>query len=509
MTSVRLELEPVFLGIDLGTSAVKALLVDARQRVIAAATQPLETSRPHPDWSEQAPEDWWDAVCATVGMLRRDAPDSLRQVRAIGLSGQMHGLVLLDDQNRLLRPAILWNDSRASAETASLEATHPDFAQVAGAVQSTSFWPAKLLWLQRHEPDRFARIRRMLLPKDYIRLRLTGLCQTDGCDAGGTLLLDENTRRWSPPILAACGVEAAWLPELVEGDRATGILLDDIASEWGIEAAAGGGGAIVAGGGGDSASGAVGIGAVADGDAYISLGTSAQIFVTTAGYRPAVHAGIQAFAHALPGLWFQAGAVLNGASALAWVTRMLGHHDPAPLLDAVQARYTGPGRLLFLPYLTGERSPHNNPHARGVLFGLTPETGSAQIVQAVIEGVAYSLADALDSLSQAGTVLREAAIVGGGARSALWTQIIADVIGIPVIRYAGGETGPAFGAARLARLALTGESAGEVCTRPAILDRTLPDPSRHQAYARELVRYRTLYQALRPEFDRGRASGTA
>jgi len=488
----------MFLGIDLGTSAVKTVLVDAEQRIRASATVPLATSRPRPDWSEQDPEDWWRAVCLAIDTMRRDSSDALRGVVAVGLSGQMHGLVLLDAHDRVLRPAILWNDSRASAEVLSVSEAYPEFARIAGAAQSTSFWPAKLFWLRRHEPDLFARVCRILLPKDYIRLKLTGLYQTDGCDAGGSLLLDEAARCWSQPILTACGVTPSQLPDLVEGDRAAGSMLAPVARSWGISAD----NVVVAGGGGDSATGAIGIGAIRDGDAYISLGTSAQIFVTTSSYRPAVSAGVQAFAHALSGLWFQAAAVLNGASALAWAVRMLGHDDPAPLLAEAEAQYTGPGSLLFLPYLTGERSPHNDPFARGVLFGLTPATMAAQVVQAVIEGVAFSLADALQSLTQAGSDLRAAAIVGGGARSAFWAQIIADVIGIPVIRYAGGETGPAFGAARLARLALTGESADAVCTPPDILDRMEPDPARHQDYRRELARFRALYQALRLEFRR-------
>ena len=488
----------VFLGIDLGTSAVKTLLMDGHQHILATATTPLQTSRPHPGWSEQAPEDWWTAVCTTMAMLRDEAAESVAHIEAIGLSGQMHGLLLLDEADRVLRPAILWNDSRAHAEAASISDMNPEFMQIAGAAQSTSFWPAKLLWLQRHEPTLWARVRRVLLPKDYLRLRLTGLYQTDGCDAGGTLLFDEAGRCWSAPILAACGLDAAWLPELVEGDQPGGMMLAPVAREWGIAHS----GVVVAGGGGDAATGAIGIGAVQDGDAYISLGTSAQIFVTTNSYRPAAETGVQAFAHALSGLWFQAAAVLNGASALAWATQMLGHADPRQLLAEAEAQYQGPGTLLFLPYLTGERTPHNDPLARGVLFGLTPRTMQAQIVHAVIEGVAYSLADALESLAQAGTTVQEAAIVGGGARSAFWTQIIADVIGIPVVRYAGGETGPAFGAARLAQLALTKASGEAVCTRPAILDRMIPDAARHAAYRRELVRFRALYQALRPEFRR-------
>ncbi len=493
--------DATILGIDLGTSAVKTVLVDPHQRLLAQATTVLHTERPHPGWSEQSPEAWWRAVLAGIAQIRAGFGRDLLRVGAIGLSGQMHGLVLLDADDRVLRPAMLWNDSRAGLEADTLSEAEPDFARRAGAAQSTSFWPAKLLWLRRHEPATFARIRRLLPPKDYLRLRLTGLHQTDPCDAAGTLLLDEAERRWSAPIASACGVDLAWLPGLVEGSAAGGAVSDAVADAWGIAR-----GAVVAGGGGDAATGAIGIGAIRDGDAYVSLGTSAQVFVTTGSYRPATGSGVQAFAHALPGLWFQAAAVLNGAGALAWATRLLGHGDPAALLADAQARYDGPrgapGELLFLPYLTGERTPHNDPAARGVLFGLTPSTTPAQLVQAVLEGVACSLADALDCLAGAGTVIAEAAIVGGGARSAFWTQIIADILGIPMIRYAGVESGPAFGAARLARLALTGEAAQAVCPKPALLDVILPDAARHEGYRRPLARFRALYGALRPEFRR-------
>ncbi len=493
----------VYLGIDLGTSAVKALLTDMEQAVLATASLALATLRPHPDWSEQAPQDWWQAVCGAVAVLRQAAPEAMARVAGVGLSGQMHGLVLLDAEDRVLRPAILWNDSRASAEATHLALAHPALAAVAGAPHSTSFWPAKLLWLARHEPQTLARTRHMLLPKDYVRSRMTGRTQTDACDAGGTTMLDVARREWSAPILSVCNVARDVLPEVVEGDNAAALLAPSVAAEWGIQSDR----VVVAGGGGDSATGAIGIGAIADGDAYISLGTSAQVFVTTDGYRPAVEAAVQSFPHALPGRWFQAGAVLNGASALAWATRLFGLDDPTTLLAEAealqpQASQEGPGRLLFLPYLTGERCPHNDPHARGVLFGLTPASSRAEIVQAVLEGVAYSLADALACLTQAGTRIEEAAIVGGGARSAYWTRIIADVIGVPVIRYAGGEAGPAFGAARLARLAVTGEAADRVCTKPPLLDRTVPDAARHARHGLALARFRALYAALRDEFRR-------
>jgi len=484
-----------YLGIDLGTSDLKAVLVDASQRLLASATIPIPTSRPHPGWSEQAPEDWWRAACLAIEHVRAGA--DLGRLRAIGLSGQMHGLVLLDEADVVLRPAILWNDSRAGKEASEITKANPNFGQISGAAQSPSFWPAKLLWLRRHEPEVVARTRRLLAPKDYIRLKLTGLYQTDPCDAAGTLLFDEASRDWSAGILAACSVTRAQLPAVVEGDARAGPVLDGVAEACSLPK-----GVVVAGGGGDAACGAISIGAVGEGEAYISLGTSAQIFVSTAAYRPAVSSGVQAFAHALPDMWFQAAAVLNGASALAWVARLLGHDDPSAMLAAAEAQYAGPGRLLFLPYLTGGRTPHNDPHARGVLFGLSPEMGASAVVQAVIEGVAYSLADALECLKKAGARVEQASLVGGGGRSAFWTRIIADTLGIPIVRHADAETGSAFGAARLARLAVTDEAVAAVCTRPAILDRTLPDLARHQLYAGELARYRALYQAVQPLFPR-------
>jgi len=492
-TGKRIEGE-TYLGIDLGTSDLKAVLVDAHQRQLAAATIPVETSRPHPGWAEQAPEDWWRAAYVAIQLLRASGASCLG-VRAIGLSGQMHGLVLLDEAGAALRPAILWNDSRAGEEASEIAEAHPDFGRICGAAQSPSFWPAKLLWLRRHEPEILARTRRLLAPKDYLRFRLTGRFQTDPCDAAGTLLFDEASRDWAPGIVRACSVTLAHLPAVVEGDAPAAPVRDGIAEAWGLSKDV-----IVAGGGGDAACGAIGIGVVGEGEAYISLGTSAQIFVGTAAYRPAVAAGVQSFAHALPNLWFQAAAVLNGASALAWAARLLGHDDPGILLKAAERQYSGPGRLLFLPYLMGARTPHHDPNARGVLFGLSPEMGGPAIIQAVIEGVAYSLADALECLKKAGTPVKQASLVGGGARSAFWTRILADTLGIPIVRHGDAQTGAAFGAARLARLAVTGEAIEAVCARPATLDRTAPNFARHAIYASELSRYRALYQAVRPLF---------
>ncbi|HEY8381316.1 MAG TPA: xylulokinase [Microvirga sp.] len=482
------------LGIDIGTSAVKAVLVDERQHVVAAAAAPLELARPEPLFSEQDPEDWWRAVGAVVGALRREAGPCFPGIRSIGLSGQMHGAVLLDAEDRPLRPAILWNDGRSHAEAEWLHRHHPDLARVVGVLPMPGFTAPKLLWLARHEPATAAAIRTVLLPKDYVRLKLTGERATDLSDAAGTWWLDQARRRWSPEALAATGLQPAQMPRLVEGTEVSGRVRSALAAEWGLPP-----GIAVAGGGGDAAAGGVGLGAVHEGDAFLSLGTSGQLFVTASAYRPAPETGVHAFCHALPGTWFQMAAMLNGASCLAWAARLLNRDIPQ-LLGDVEAQFQRPADLLFLPYLSGERTPHNDPHARGVFFGLSARTDRAAMAQAVLEGVAFSFADAKICLEAAGSRIDGAGLIGGGARSRLWTRILASVLDVPLTRFAGGETGPAFGAARLGRMAATGESVASVCTPPPVLDRVEPERSLAEAYRPRVAAFRRLYGALRTEF---------
>ncbi len=476
-----------FLGIDVGTSAVKAVLVGGDQALLAEAEAPLPISRRRPLWSEQDPADWWAATGKTLRRLRAERPDAYAAVRAIGLSGQMHGAVLLDAADRVLRPAILWNDGRAHAECRLLQERLPDLGRLAGVPAMPGFTAPKLLWLAAHEPEVAARVAKVLLPKDHVRLRLTGEHATDMSDAAGTLWLDQARRAWSPELLAASGLAPAQVPRLVEGSAPSGTLRPEAAAEFGLPP-----GIVVAGGAGDAAAGGIGIGAVDDGDAFVSIGTSGQYFVTTASYRPHPEAFVHAFCHALPGRWFQMAAMLNGASALAWAARLLGEADIGALLARVEASYCGPGRLLFLPYLSGERTPHDNPHARGVLFGLDPDTGAAEVTQAVLEGVACSFALAQDCLADAGTTVAGVAAIGGGARSRSWMRILANLLDRPVTLYAGGAMGPAFGAARLARLALTGEPVGAVCGKPEVAAVLEPDPALVPAYRDLDARWRRL-----------------
>jgi xylulokinase len=487
---------PHYLGIDVGTSAVKAILVDERQTAVAEADVPLQVSRPHDLWSEQDPEIWWEAVQSALDQLRTQSPSALPDIRGIGLSGQMHGAVLLDENDLPLRPAILWNDGRSFREAQELGAKYPELSHVTGVIPMPGFTAPKLVWLSRHEPEIIRAVRKVMLPKDYIRFKLTGEIVTEMSDAAGTWWLDEAKRDWSDEALAATGLTRDHMPSLVEGSQPSGTLRADMAQRWGLRSDV-----VVAGGAGDAAAGAVGLGAIEDGSAFISLGTSGQLFVTTQDFSPAPEAVVHSFCHAVPGRWFQMAAMLNGASCLAWGAHLL-KRDIDELLRETEGTYRKPSSVLFLPYLAGERTPHNDPYARGVFFGLSPRTQQTDLVQAILEGVAFSFADAKQCLEQAGTPLTYAGMIGGGSRSVFWARIFASVLNVPMLRYQGSDKGPAFGAARLARLAATGEAPEAVCTAPSIIETIEPEPHLVELYGPRIEAFRSLYRALKPEFMR-------
>lgn len=487
----------MFLGIDLGTSAVKAVLVDAGQRVIAQASSPLEVRRPHPLWSEQDPEDWWRAASAAAGTLRDGHAGAMRAVRGIGLSGQMHGATLLDRAGRVLRPAILWNDGRSGEDCAELERRVPALAEVTGNRAMPGFTAPKLLWVARNEPEVFASVATVLLPKDYLRLRMTGVRATDLSDASGTLWVDVARRAWSAEMLEATGLSEAAMPSLHEGTEATGMLLPEVASSWGLAD-----GVVVAAGAGDNAAGAAGVGTVEAGSAFLSLGTSGVLFASNERFSPNPGRGVHAFCHCLPGRWHQMSVILSAASCLSFVARLTGAASEAALLEEVAASHDDIGSLVFLPYLSGERTPHNDPHAKGVFFGMTHGTGRAALARAVLEGVAFAFADGQEALEQAGTRLGTLQVIGGGARSALWGRILASVLGRPLAYPVGADVGPAFGAARLGRIAATGEAAEDVCVPPPVERMVEPEPGITEAAAPRLRLFRELYPALREAFAR-------
>jgi xylulokinase len=479
----------VFIGIDLGTSGVKALLCDAAQTILASATASLTVSRPGPGMSEQDPEAWWQATDSAMRQLREQRPAEMEGVKAIGLSGQMHGAVALGAAGQALRPAILWNDVRASAECAELEQALPGLRAITGNMAMPGFTAPKLAWMRRHEPEFFAATAHVLLPKAWLRFRMTGAMIEDMSDASGTLWLDVGARDWSDAALAATGMTRRQMPAVVEGSAPAGVLRRDLATAWGINTQP-----ILAGGAGDNAAGAVGLGAIIPGRAFVSLGTSGVIFATTDRFRPWPQQAVHAFCHALPGLWHQMGVTLSAAACLAWWAGVCGVPEAA-LLDEMGTP-SAPSPVVFLPYLSGERTPHNDADIRGAFANLSHDTSRASLTQAVLEGVAFSLRDGLDALSASGTHLTEADIIGGGSRSPAWMQIIADVLNIPVHGLAGGEYGGAFGAARLARLAATGEDPAAICTPPRRSVTLTPDPTRAAAYHTQLARYRALYPAL-------------
>jgi xylulokinase len=488
---------PAYAGFDLGTSALKAIVVDEAQQTLAECEVPMKSMRPRDLWSEQDPAEWWVAFEAAVAELRTRSPEAWAAVRGIGLSGQMHGAVVLDAAEQPLRPAILWNDGRATAECRELMQAVPDLGSLAGVDAMPGFLAPKLVWLRRHEPEVFARIRRIMLPKDYLRLRLTGAFATDMSDAAGTLLLDEAERNWSPRLVEAAGIRLSQLPRLLEGSAPSGLLRASLAAAWGLSPDV-----QVAAGGGDAACGAVGIGAVEEGDAFISLGTSTQYVVTRRRHQPLAGVGIHAFCHAVPQRWFQMAVLLNGASCLGWIATVLGS-DPARLVGQAETTFKGPGQLLFLSYLQGERTPHNDANAKGVFFGLHGKTTAADLVQAVLEGVAFSVVDAQLALQNAGADPVRPSMIGGGARSAFWVKLLASALGKPLALHRGREMGPAFGAARLARLAVTGQALSVVCTAPAVESVVEPDRRLTAAYAERLPRFRSLYAALKREFAGG------
>ena len=488
----------MYLGIDLGTSAVKAVLLDHDGRIAGLTAAPLDVSTPRPLWSEQDPEHWWIATCRAVDALKAEHGPALAAVRAIGLSGQQHGATLLDARGSVLRPAILWNDGRSGAECTAIEAAVPDSRRITGNLAMPGFTAPKLMWVARHEPEVFARVATVLLPKDYLRYRLSGDRVAEMSDASGTLWLDVANRRWSEEMLAATGLGLEHMPRLVEGSAPSASLSTALAQRWGLS-----GEVVIAGGAGDNAAGAVGIGTVRPGLAFLSLGTSGVLFASNRAFTPNPDRAVHAFCHCIPDTWHQMSVILSAGACLAWAATATGAADEAALVSEAEPAEARLERTpLFLPYLAGERTPHSDPHARGALFGLDLSTRRGDLGWAVLEGVAFAFADGYEALIEAGSDIDEISVIGGGARSALWGRILSAALGRPLTYHAGSEVGPALGAARLARLAATGERPEDICTRPDIERVVEPEADLAERLAARLDRWRDLYRVLRPEMRR-------
>ncbi len=479
-----------FLGLDVGTSGVKAILIDLDGNAIADASAPLSVSRLRDGWSEQNPSDWWQATLVSVDALSKSSPEALARVRGLGLSGQMHGATLLDKSRNVLRPAILWNDGRANMECLEIEKACPESRAISGNIAMAGFTAPKVLWVKNHEPEIYEKIDKVLLPKDYIRWRLTGEFVSDMSDASGTLWLDVKKRDWSDELLAVTGLSRTHMPSLVEGSASSGILKSELLSRWNMS-----GPVVVAGGGGDNAASACGIGAIRPGEGFVSLGTSGVLFVSNDRFRPNTQGAVHAFCHAVPQTWHQMGVILSATDSLNWLAGLTGR-DAAQLAGEAETAYCGPGEEIFLPYLSGERTPHNNPAARGTFTGLSHNSDPVRMAQAVMEGVAMAFGDALSMLKEAGTEINSLVAVGGGSNSALWLKLIAASLDMEIQVPRDGDFGGAFGAARLGLCAAQNASPVEVCTMPHIVKTIAPDPQLRELYGKQYARYRALYPAI-------------
>lgn len=480
-----------FLGIDIGTSGVKALLIDENGKALGEASAPaVEPVRPHPGWSEQNPADWWDATLGAIDKLKASHPSELAAVKGIGLSGHMHGATLLGENDKVLRPCILWNDGRSAAECGEMEAALPSLRELAGNIAMPGFTAPKIAWVRKHEPDIYRQIAKVLLPKAYVRLLLTGEHVEDMSDAAGTLWLDVAKRDWSDELLGVTGLSREHMPRLVEGSAVSAQLKDEYVSRWGMT-----GPVVVAGGAGDNAAAACGIGAIRPGEGFVSLGTSGVLFVSNEKFSPNTEGAVHAFCHAIPDTWHQMGVILSATDSLNWLSRITGQKQ-ADLSAAAEAQFKGPGEAIFLPYLSGERTPHNNANARGSFIGLSQSTDAAQMAQAVMEGVTFAMRDCQRVLADAGTSINRLLAVGGGSKSALWLKMLATNLDMEIALPEDGDFGGALGAARLGLCAATGANPADVMSMPPIKTTIAPDQSLAAAYTDQYARYRALYPAI-------------
>jgi xylulokinase len=500
----------VFLGIDIGTSGTKTLAISETGTILADATATYPLSNPKPGWSEQDPDDWWTASVKTVREVLKKGKIKPEDVKGIGLSGQMHGSVFLDKSHQVIRPALLWNDQRTAAECAEIETRAGGRSALIGMVANpalTGFTAPKILWLRNHEPKHFAKTRKVLLPKDYVRLRLTGEFATEVSDASGTLLLDVKARNWSDALLSKLELSRDLLPSVHESEDVTGRLNAEAAKQLGLPV-----GVPVVGGGGDQAASAIGNGIVKRGVVSATMGTSGVVFAHSEEPQFDPEGRLHTFCHAVRGKWHLMGCVLSAGGSLQWYRNQLGQAeiaaakkrkvDPYDVLSEQAAQApAGCEGLFFLPYLTGERTPHADPHARGAWIGLSLRHGRPHLVRSVIEGATYAMRDSLEIIKQMGVPVREIRLSGGGARGDLWRQIQADIYGQKVSLINASE-GPAYGVALLAA-AGTGafKDVVEACSATIrVVETVTPDSRAARVYNQSYPRYQHLYRSLKTDF---------
>lgn len=501
---------PRLLGIDIGTSGTKTLICGDDGKVLATATAPHDLSAPRPGWSEQNPADWWKATCSAVRAVVRKSRTGPGEIGGIGLSGQMHGSVFLDAGGKVLRPAILWNDQRTGEQCQQIESLAGGREALIDRVANpalTGFTAPKILWVRQHQPKLYDRTRQILLPKDYIRYLLTGEYATEVSDASGTLLLDVAGRGWSAPLLEALQIERALLPRLHESPDVTGALSAAAARQLGLPQ-----GIPVVGGAGDQAAGAVGNGIVAAGIVSATLGTSGVVFAHSDRPQRDPRGRVHTMCHAVPGRWCVFGCMLSAGGSFQWFRNQLapdelkrqrrgGVDAYVPLTAQAAAAPAGGEGLFFLPYLTGERCPHADPHARGAWIGLTSRTTRGMMIRAVLEGVTFGMRDALDVMGEMGVPIREVRLSGGGARSAFWQQLQADIYDRPCVLTNAAE-GPAYGAALLAGVGIGAFRSVEEACKAGIRVQRRVRPGRRSAslYAARHAVYRKFYGDLRERF---------
>lgn len=479
----------MYLGIDLGTSSVKSVLMTEAQSIVASATATVPVSRPQDGWSEQDPEHWISAVESTLEHLKTDHGRDLAAVRGIGLSGHMHGATLLDASDAIIRPCMLWNDTRSDRQAKALDTD--ESRHLTGNILFPGFTAPKVAWVAEHEPEFFARVAKVLLPKDYLRLWLTGEHAAEMSDAAGTGWLDVQARQWSQSLLRATELDIGQMPRLVEGTDVSGTLRAELAQRFGM-----GENTVVAGGAGDNAASACGMGTVTAGRAFLSLGTSGVLFAANDSYRPNAASAVHTFCHALPQTWHQMGVILAATDALNWLSQAMGS-TPANLTDALTGASPCATDVLFLPYLGGERTPINDASARAVFIGLKHATDREEMTRAVLQGVAFAFKDNQRALQNAGTELARASAIGGGAKSDYWLQILSNTLDIPLDIPQDGDFGASLGAARLGMIAAENANPLEICSEPAF-SRSV-EPNQHAAsFDEQYERYVSSYHALKP-----------
>jgi xylulokinase len=490
----------LLLGIDLSTTGAKALLIDREGRVVSSATTSLSLSTPQPLWSEQDPREWWNATTNSITQALATANASGEDVIAIGLTGQMHGLVLLDAQGQVLRPAILWNDQRCGAECDEIRAriSRAELVRITGNDALTGFTAPKILWVETHEPEIYRRSRHVLLPKDYIRYKLTGTFAMDKADGSGTMLFDLRKRTWSSQILDLLKISPDWLPQTFEGRETTGEVTREAATLTGLRS-----GTPVVAGGGDQSAQAIGTGVVRPGTIAVTLGTSGVVFAATESPLIEPEGRLHAFCHAVAGRWHLMGVMLSAAGSLQWYRDKLAcDRSFAELVDGAAQVSAGSEGLIFLPYLSGERTPHPDPLARGAWIGLTTRHGQAHLTRSILEGVAFGIKDMFCLMRDAGLgSIEEVRVSGGGAKSLLWRQILADVLDADLVTVKTTE-GAAFGAALLAGVgAGVWSNVDTACARTiATRDRITPNSQTSKLYESLYEQYRNLYPTLKPTF---------